>query len=113
MVISSPATRAIETAEGVIAGARWGLRPELREDLYGGGVDAVLSVIDSVDAPVLLIVGHQPTWAAAVLALTGATIPMTTATVAAVQPAPPGRQPGSGALLWTIDPRRLDPWPPT
>jgi len=108
VVATSPALRARQTAETTTSAAGWGIRPTVREGLYGGGIDEVLAVVLSTDADVMVLVGHEPAWSAAVAALTGASVRMVTAAVAAVEiPAGPALL-GRGSILWMLTPRLVE-----
>jgi phosphohistidine phosphatase len=106
VAITSPARRAAETARITIDAAGWDLVPTVDPDLYYGGVDDVLAAVRAARAETCLVVGHEPTWSATVAALSGASVHMVTAAVAAIE-VPAGAERGRGALLWMLIPRLL------
>jgi len=106
VAITSPARRAAETAALAIEAAGWDLVPTVDPSLYYGGVDDVLAAIRTAGADVSLVVGHEPTWSATVAALSGASVHMVTAAVAAIE-IPTAAERGRGALLWMLIPRLL------
>jgi phosphohistidine phosphatase len=65
LVLSSPAVRARQTVERVVAGA--GEQPDVRvvDDLYGADVDDVLDIVHGLSdgADRVMVVGHNPTMA--------------------------------------------------
>ncbi len=85
-VLTSSALRARTTAELAAEAGRWDAGVDATDAFYDASVDDVLArlalVSDDVDR--LLVVGHQPTWGALVWRLTGASVAMRTATVAAL-----------------------------
>lgn len=100
LVVASPATRTIETAQEVLAGAGWSVIPAVREALYRGGVEDVLAVIGEAEVPALLLIGHEPTWSATVQALTGAAVRMVTGAVVAIEVVHPRPR-----VQWMLTPR--------
>jgi len=111
LILTSPATRASETAQAVVMGAGWVLAPDVRESLYRGGVQGLVGVLASAEAEVTLAVGHEPTWSTTVELLTGAAVRMVTAAVAAIEYDGRPRR-GSGSLLWMLTPRLVLDEPP-
>ena len=85
LVVTSTAVRAATTAELAAAAGDWAaaIVPEPR--LYGTGTDAAVDVVaETPPTGTLLLVGHQPTWGALAVALTGERVDMRTATVAVI-----------------------------
>lgn len=74
-IVTSTAVRAHQTALGLSDDGRWGVDVPVRatQVLYECSVQDVLDEIHttSPDARSVLLVGHQPTWAAAISELTG------------------------------------------
>ncbi|MBY5162572.1 SixA phosphatase family protein [Salsipaludibacter albus] len=85
-ILASSAVRARTTAELAAEAGGWDVGVDAVDALYDASVDRVLArlalVPDAVDR--LLVVGHQPTWGALVWRLTGGSVAMRTATVAAL-----------------------------
>lgn len=105
-ILSSPAVRAATTADIARRAGGWDAPVTLVDDLYGGGVGAVLAALGR-GAGRVLVVGHEPTWSMAVERLIGGgTIQMVTAAVACLD-CPSGPRPGTGWLRWMIHPRLL------
>jgi phosphohistidine phosphatase len=92
-ILSSPAVRARSTAELARSAGEWQAPIEIVEDLYGGGVGAVLDALARAQGRVL-VVGHEPTWS------------MTVETLMCVETQGPP-EPSVGMLRWMIHPRLL------
>lgn len=85
LVLSSTATRASSTAHLARDAGGWACPIRLEAGFYGGGPDAVLDAVATVDgADRLLVVGHQPTWGVVAGRLTGERVDVRTATVVVV-----------------------------
>lgn len=105
-ILSSPAVRARTTAELARDAGGWSAPVQIVDELYGGGVRAVLEALGAGRGRVLAV-GHEPTWSMAVEALVGGgSVAMVTAAVACIEciDAP---EPGQGVLRWMIHPRLL------
>ena len=86
LIITSSATRTLHTAQLAAEAGAWDAPIRSEPQLYGCGVDDMLSVIESAeDVETLMIVGHQPTCGSAISRLTGASVTVKTATVAAIE----------------------------
>lgn len=86
LVISSTAIRARTTAELAREAGRWRGAISLDPVLYGASPHDVIGVASNApDVERLMLVGHQPTWAATVYELTGVDVEMKTATVAVLE----------------------------
>ena len=86
LIIASSATRTLHTAQLAAEAGAWDAPIRSEPQLYGGGVDDMLSIIESAqDAETLMIVGHQPTCGSVISELTGARVTVKTATVAAIE----------------------------
>ena len=86
LIISSTAVRARKTAELAIEAGGWNSEMRLDRSLYDEGPRGVLAVGASAsDVDGLMLVGHQPTWAMLVSALTGERAEMKTAAVAVIE----------------------------
>jgi phosphohistidine phosphatase len=111
LVLSSPARRATETAAIAARTGGWEARLEIVPDLYGGGSGAVLAAIRAVPSAVgrVLLVGHEPTWSAAVALLAGGGDHRMPTAAAAGLTRPeggwPDTAPGGCRLLWLLPPR--------
>ncbi len=86
LVLSSSATRALSTAELVMASAGWDVPLMTTDDLYLTSVGETLTAIgrDRGTVERLMVVGHQPTWSNLIRFLTGGQVDVKTATVAAL-----------------------------
>lgn len=86
LVVTSPAVRAVSTAE--LAHDAGGWNCEIVQDglLYEGTLEDILAVIARHGEGVarLMLVGHDPTWSQLLTRLTDARAPMKTASVAAI-----------------------------
>jgi phosphohistidine phosphatase len=112
LVISSTATRAATTARLAVEAGRWSSRITYSDGLYGTSVRGALEVLLEADpgAASVMLVGHEPTWSSLVQHLTGASVVMKTATIAAIElfvrdwaDAPGAR----GELLYLLQPRSV------
>lgn len=84
-VITSTAVRARSTASLANEAGEWRCEIVPDQTLYGGGADAaVQSASAASGSERLMLVGHQPTWAILFSVLTGESVEMKTATVAAI-----------------------------
>ena len=87
-ILTSPATRAHATAEMAVAAGAWNTDVHVIDALYGGGPHAVLEALRSVPPPStrVMVVGHEPSWSAAVSVLIGGgDVRMPTAAVAGLE----------------------------
>jgi phosphohistidine phosphatase len=113
LVVSSPAVRALATAELAAEAGGWGCTIVTHESLYASDPDQVLGVVAGVDPKVrtLLIAGHEPTWSGLVQRLIGGgSVRMPTAAVACLDLAHGGwadLAPGSCVLRWLVTPKML------
>jgi phosphohistidine phosphatase len=110
LVLTSPAVRALATAE--LAAEAGGWKATLREEpaIYEGGVDDLLALVAGLHAAVerVLVVGHEPTTSATIERLTGARVVVPTAALAHVDVTSyAGVGDGSAELLWLVTPRML------
>lgn len=106
-ILTSPAVRARTTAELAKQAGGWSAPVRVIEDLYDGGVRAVLEAIAAAGGGRVLAVGHEPTWSMATEALIGGgSITMVTAAVACIE-SHGGPEVGRGRLRWMIHPRLL------
>jgi phosphohistidine phosphatase len=115
LIYTSSATRARETAMLAADAGEWGCEMVDIDDLYetsaGGALAVAARAPDVVER--LMLVGHQPTWGYLVHSLTGASVHMKTATVAAIdlmmtswRHAPEAR----GTLAFLLQPRMFTDW---
>lgn len=106
-IFTSPAVRARSTVELAHQAGGWSAPITIVDDLYGGGLSAVMAALAAGRGRVL-VVGHEPTWSLAVETLIGGgSISMVTAAVACVD-CPGGPVPDGGSLRWMLHPRLLD-----
>lgn len=104
-VLSSPAARARDTAEIVLAAARWSTAIAVDERMYHGGVQDLLALLRAARGPLVLAFGHEPVWSAAVTTLTGGGgLQMVTAAAVGLDGT---AEPGGAALLWMVTPTIL------
>ena len=113
LILSSPAVRAMTTAELANKSGRWNAPMEIVTPFYGGGwTDVVEGILAAgAGAERILVTGHEPTWSDLVSVLTGgSSVAMPTAAVACI--ALPGQGwsrlgPGCAELQWHVNPRML------
>jgi phosphohistidine phosphatase len=87
VVLCSPATRARETAERVIAAASFSALLLFDERIYEASVERLIELISEVsedETDVLLLVGHNPGFEELLARLTGTHAPMRPATLARI-----------------------------
>ncbi|MCP3975498.1 MAG: histidine phosphatase family protein [bacterium] len=87
LVISSTAARAATTAQLAIESGQWDSAIRYTDDLYATSVRGALEVLMGADpaAASVMLVGHEPTWSSLVAQLTGGSVAIKTATVAAIE----------------------------
>lgn len=112
LVLTSDAVRARTTVEIAAEAGGWDCPIELRPELYGGGVEAVIQALGRLDESVrrVLLAGHQPTWAHAVARLAGGGhVHFPTAALACLGYVGSWRNlaPGRCELAWLVTPRLL------
>jgi phosphohistidine phosphatase len=112
LVISSPAERARQTTELVLAGA--GLKTEVRHDerIYEATGARLLEVVTQIedDASVVMLVGHNPGLEELLAVLTDETLSMSTAALACVAlnlEKWSKVRAGSGQLEWLVKPKEI------
>ena len=115
LVISSTATRALSTAELAVEAGSWECPLRATDRLYLPSVEAVLAEARSAPAEVerLMLVGHEPTWSAAVAALTGGrgSVKMVTAALARLDfwvDSWSAIKTGGATLAWLATPKLLE-----
>lgn len=115
LIYTSSAVRARETALLAADAGDWGCESVEVDALYGTSAAEALEIAARAPADVerLMLVGHNPTWDYLVEALTGASVQMKTATLAAVdllitdwREAPRAR----GSLAYLLQPRLFTNW---
>lgn len=115
LIYTSSATRARETALLAADAGNWDCEMIDVEDLYGTSAGGALAVASQAPDEVerLMLVGHEPTWSYLVHSLTGASVEMKTATVAAIdltmsswRHAPEA----TGSLAFLLAPRLFTKW---
>lgn len=115
LILSSPAVRAMTTAELANKAGRWNAPMEIVAPFYGGGwTDVVESILAAgASAERILVTGHEPTWSDLVSVLTGgSSVAMPTAAVACIALSGQGWSrlgPGCAELQWLVTPRMLKP----
>ncbi len=112
LVLSSPAERARQTTELVLAGA--GLKIEVRHDerIYEATVARLLEVVTQIedDANVAMLVGHNPGLSELFTALTGESESLPTAALACIELDVEKWnkvRAGTGRLEWLVKPKKL------
>jgi len=114
VVYASTAVRASDTAAIACESGEWHSDVQFRRDLYGAGVERVLSIAQNLPTSLnsVLFVGHQPGWSHAVSALSGGSlVGMPTACLARIDFEVDdwtGCRIGHGILTRLIPPRALD-----
>lgn len=115
LIYTSSATRARETALLAADAGDWGCEMVDIDDLYGTSAGGALEVAAQApdDVERLMLVGHEPTWSYLVHSLTGGSVEIKTATVAAVdlrmtswKHAPQA----AGSLAFLLQPRMFSDW---
>lgn len=113
LILSSTATRALSTAELVMASAGWDVPLMTTDDLYLTSVGETLTAIGRDRGAVerLMVVGHQPTWGSLIQFLTGGRVEVKTATVAALDTHAPwsGLSERCCSLSFLLQPRMFMP----
>ena len=115
LVYTSPAVRARETALLAADAGDWGAATVEVDELYETSPVAALAVAGGAPADVerLMLVGHEPTWSYLVQTLTGASVHLKTATVAAID-LPVARWSDApattGTLVYLLQPRLFTDW---
>ena len=113
LVLSSPAVRALTTAELASKAGRWGREITVVPSFYGGSWTAVAEAVRDrgAGAERVLVVGHEPTWSELVSVLTGGSlVAMPTAGLSCLSilgPSWSGLGPGCAELLWHVTPRMI------
>lgn len=112
LVISSPAKRARQTAESILAAA--GLKIELRFDerIYEASVHRLLEVVSQIEdhAKAVMLVGHNPGFEELLEALTGRELHLPTASLACIDLSVhrwSNVRPAAGKLKWLVTPKEL------
>jgi phosphohistidine phosphatase len=111
--ITSPAVRAAETLRLAMAAGGWSCPLRAAAALYAGGVSGLLGEVqqEPTATGVLLAVGHEPTWSAALSALVGGgEVRFPTAALARIDfdvDRWDAVAPGMGVLAWLVVPRLL------
>lgn len=112
-VLSSTATRALDTARRAAEAGGWAVEIETTERFYAAGEDEVIDEVRRCDDAVesLLIVGHEPTWSGVIGRLAGvAEVRFPTAALARVDLAVDRWEDttdGSGRLVFLVTPKLL------
>lgn len=115
LIYTSSATRAKETALVAADAGAWGCEMVDVDDLYGTSPGGALAIAAQAPDEVerLMLVGHQPTWGYLVRSLTGASVDMKTAAIAAIdlmmtswKHAPEA----TGTLAFLLQPRMFSAW---
>lgn len=102
LVVCSPAIRAAQTCDLVLA--EWDVQPRVRHEprLYGASVQELLQIIRALPSRVstAVLIGHNPGLEEALTVLTGVTEPVKTSAIAVIRIPTgwDGAGPGSSAL---------------
>lgn len=111
--ITSPAVRAADTLRLAMEGGGWSCPVRTADLLYHGGVSGLLTEVQREPAgtDVLLAVGHEPTWSAALVELVGGGhVRFPTAAMVRIDfdlDHWADVAPATGALAWLVAPRLL------
>jgi phosphohistidine phosphatase len=108
LILSSPLTRALQTAE--LVASRMGLEEHLRTDerlAFGFGVGALSALLGELESEVaVMLVGHEPSFSSTVSGITGGgRIVFKKGALARVDLAQ--LNPPQGQLMWLIPPKVL------
>ena len=112
LVVSSPAERAKATAKRVLKAADYTGELRFDERIYMADVGSLLRVVRGLPdaANRVLLVGHNPGFEELAASLCGGAVRMTTAALACIELTDTQWstvEPGSGALLWLVNPKVL------
>lgn len=112
LVVSSPAERARATAKRVLKAAGYSGDLRFDERIYLADAGSLLRVVHGLpdEAGRVMLVGHNPGFEDLAAALCGGSVRMTTAALACIELADEQWatvQPGSGSLLWLVNPKVL------
>ena len=111
--ITSPAVRAADTLRLAMEGGGWSCPVRTAASLYGGGLAGLMTEVHREPSAtgVLLAVGHEPTWSAALTALVGGgEVRFPTAALARIEFDVDRWEdvaPATGVLTWLVVPRLL------
>jgi phosphohistidine phosphatase len=110
--LSSPAARARDTVEAVIAAASLDLAPQFDESIYGASSAELMRVVRRLpdESSCALLVGHNPGFEDLLYRLTQASESMPTAALACIELAVDrweDVEDGEGKLLWLLTPKTL------
>ena len=113
VVVSSPAVRALTTAELAAEAGEWGCEIRVEDRLYGCGGNAVVEVVRAlgIEGEAVLIAGHEPVWSSLVGGLTGGShVRFPTAALACLSLQAPSWADldwGRATLQWLVTPKLL------
>lgn len=86
LVLTSNATRALETARLASEAGGWGVPIVEEPGFYGGEPASVLEIASRTNATNrLMLVGHEPAWSGLVRRVSGRSVEIKTATVAVIE----------------------------
>jgi phosphohistidine phosphatase len=110
LVLSSPANRALTTAQLAAEAGNWEAPIEIVDALYGGGPEAVVFALHMVPSEVgrVVLVGHEPTWSETTSILVGGgehRVPTGTAVGLETFMPWPRVGPATCRLVWMLPPR--------
>ncbi len=112
LALTSPARRAQDTLERVMAAAGTTCPVRIVDRFYGHGVGAVVDELRELDeaSETVLVVGHEPTWSDLIAILTGSRVRFPTAALARLDLDAPWADigPGHATLTWLVLPRELE-----
>ncbi len=113
VIYTSSAVRASETALLAADAGEWKCKRVEVDELYGTSATGALTVATRASDKIerLMLVGHEPTWSYLVRTLTGASVEMKTATVAAIDLSIGSWSEAvqaSGSLVYLLQPRLFD-----
>ena len=113
LIISSPAVRAKETVEAVVAAAGLSVSPEFDQNIYEASTAELMKLVRSISdsKSCALLVGHNPGFENLLSRLTGDSESMPTAALACMEfqiDSWNNIEEGEGKLAWFLTPKTLD-----
>ena len=112
LALTSPAVRARDTLDRVLAAAGIECPTRVAETFYEHGTASVLDELRGLEGSpdVVLVVGHEPTWSDLIATLTGSEVRFPTAALARLDFDSEWARlrPGGGVLTWLVRPRDLE-----
>jgi len=112
LILSSPAVRATQTVEAVVAAAALAVTPQFDQNIYGASSGELLQIVRRIPNTVssAMLVGHNPAFSETVSRLTETIQDMPTAALACIEfqiDDWADVEDGAGTLAWMITPKLL------